>query len=474
MQFTSYEFLILAPLFYIVYFLLNKLNNRTYAKFWTIAVSFFIVGFADIACAVILAVSVLFNFIAGRIMLKSGKRLGKAVMISAIVADIALLGYFKYTNFFLNTVNKVVGTQFDMLNIILPLGISFYVFQEIVYLKDTYEGKSDKYSFVDFTLYLTYFPKVVSGPLVKHNDIIGQFNDASTRHINWENIAKGFFLFSIGIFKKLVIADNLCDWVNLGFGMSSPNFWQAWAMVLCFTLQIYFDFSGYSDMAIGIARIMNIQLPMNFNSPYKAENIKDFWSRWHITLSNTLAETVYFPLGGNRKGEIRTYFNLLATFLVSGIWHGAAWTYIIWGALHGILEIIERLLLKCKLKIHGFAGRVYTVLSVTLLWIFFRAPSATSALKILKAMFSLPGLDITSIGKLCENDIFGRFPQALGALMIICVIAVLFYVVFKCKNSMQLTEEMKPSAKTALAVMLLITVAFMHFSRVSSFIYATF
>lgn len=251
------------------------------------------------------------------------------MLILGIMANIALLGYFKYSDFFIENINDVFKTNMALLNLTLPLAISFFTFQQIAYLVDSYKGKTQEYDVVNYAVFVTFFPQLIAGPIVHHKEMMPQFAYASNNRINAENISRGLFIFAIGLFKKVVIADTFAIYANEGFDVAKVlSFYEAWATSLSYTFQLYFDFSGYTDMAIGLALLFNIVLPFNFNSPYKALNIQDFWRRWHMTLSRFLRDYIYIPLGGNRKGTVLTYRNLMATFVIGGLWHGAAWTFV--------------------------------------------------------------------------------------------------------------------------------------------------
>ncbi len=277
------------------------------------------------------------------------------MLIVGILGNLLLLGYFKYADFFISNFNVAVGSNISLLHITLPLAISFFTFQQIAYLVDSYKGKVRKHNFISYTAFVTFFPQLIAGPIVHHSEMMPQFENIKNKIINKNNIAKGFFIFSLGLFKKVIIADTFAIWTKSGFDTSlTLNFLEGWATSLSYTFQLYYDFSGYTDMAIGAALFFNIHLPINFNSPYKATDIQDFWRRWHITLSRFLRDYVYIPLGGNRKGNYRTYLNLFLTFLVGGIWHGAGWTFIFWGFLHGVAIVVNRLWKNWGFKVNSF------------------------------------------------------------------------------------------------------------------------
>ncbi|MCL1465907.1 MBOAT family O-acyltransferase [Argonema galeatum] len=338
-------------------------------------------------------------------------------MTLAIAVNLALIGYFKYANFFADSVNHLIGTAFRLDPIVLPLAISFFTFVQITYLVDAYRGETKEDNFFNYCLFVTFFPHLIAGPIVHHKDLMPQFADKSIYRFKGEYLAVGLTIFFMGLFKKVVFADRIAVYATPVFDAASQGlpltFFEAWAGVLAYTLQLYFDFSGYSDMAIGASYLFGIKLPLNFDSPYKAVNIIDFWRRWHITLSNFLREYLYIPLGGNRKGNFRRYLNLMITMLLGGLWHGAGWTFIFWGGLHGIYLVINhqwrsfrRWLGHDLNKSHWFTQGIswfVTFLAVIVSWVFFRAKTLDAATGILGAMtgangISLPKALLTKLG----------------------------------------------------------------------------
>ena len=263
----------------------------------------------------------------------------------------------------------------------MPIAISFFTFQQIIYLVDSYRGETKEYAFLNYSVFVAFFPQLISGPIVHHKEMMPQFENNRNKIINHENIAIGMLFFSIGLFKKVVLADTFATWATNGFDRAEIlYFFEAWATSLSYTFQLYFDFSGYADMAIGIGLLFNIRLPINFNSPYKSRDIRDFWRRWHITLSRFLRDYVYIPLGGNKGTSIKTYNNLMVTFLIGGIWHGAGWTFVFWGLLHGLALVLQRLWSSFGLKMPTLLAWFITYNFVNLAWVFFRAESFSDAL----------------------------------------------------------------------------------------------
>lgn len=397
MLFNSYEFIFLfLPVTFFVYFWLNKKRLTQAAKAWMVFASLFFYSWWNIIYLPLILGSILFNFAVGSTITKMGaigsKKKGgsrKGVLTFGIVANIVLLGYFKYMDFFIDNANILLGTQWDLMHIVLPLGISFFTFTQIAYLVDAYRDEVREMDYLNYTLFVTFFPHLLAGPILHHKEMMPQFDSIKSKVVNYRNIAAGLFLFSVGLFKKVVIADTFAQWANAGFDTAQTlNVIEAWATSLSYTFQLYFDFSGYTDMALGVALLFNIKLPINFNSPYKALNIQDFWRRWHITLSRFLRDYIYIPLGGNRNGEFRTYANLFTVFLVGGLWHGASWMFVAWGALHGIAIVIHRAWQQTGLVMHKYLAWFLTFNFINVSWIFFRAKDGENAWNVLHGMFA--------------------------------------------------------------------------------------
>jgi alginate O-acetyltransferase complex protein AlgI len=404
MLFNSYAFLLgFLPVTLIGYFLLGRVRI-TLAAGWLALASLFFYGYWDFRYVPLLLASMLFNFaIGGRITRAAGSRTAGRLFVLGVVGNLALLGYFKYADFFLGSLAAITGSQLAPLGIILPLGISFFTFTQIAYLADARIGKAREYSFTNYALFVTYFPHLIAGPILHHREMMPQFASADPYRIRASNFAVGSAIFVIGLAKKVLIADNLSRYVNDLFGApGNPSFFVAWGGVLAYTFQLYFDFSGYSDMAIGLSRMFGVKLPLNFNSPYKAESIADFWRRWHMTLSRFLRDYLYIPLGGNRKGPIRRYVNLLITMLLGGLWHGASWTYVAWGGLHGIYLVVNHgwQALRERLGYGGqgvpwkLAATFLTFVAVVYAWVFFRASSFHDAIAVAGGMTGLYGFAI--------------------------------------------------------------------------------
>lgn len=489
MLFNSYEFIFaFLPITFFIYFYLNNKRLIDISKGFLVFSSLFFYSWWNISYLPIILSSMFINYLIGgllsNIVDKGAKNLSrKSVLVVGIIANLSLLGYFKYFDFFLENVNYSLGTDISLLHLTLPLAISFFTFQQIAYLVDSYRKETKEYDFLNYALFVTFFPQLIAGPIVHHKEMMPQFANIRNKVISYRNIAKGVFVFSIGLFKKVVIADTFSVWATAGFDSSVPlNFFEAWATSLSYTFQLYFDFSGYTDMAIGLALLFNIRLPINFNSPYKATNIQDFWRRWHITLSRFLKDYIYIPLGGNRKGEFRTYANLLMTFVLGGIWHGAGWTFVFWGFLHGIALVIQRAWNQTGLRLWKWLAWLITFNFVNIGWVFFRAKEWDDAVHVLSAMFSfdyivLPGSLKSHLISLKEygvefgfmfNHILGSTGQTIGFLVLGFVLTLFF------KNSNDNISEFEFSLKSVVLASLAFSVAVLSMTKVSEFLYFNF
>lgn len=393
MLFNSFEYLLVfLPLTAVIYFWLNRHTDGLYGKLWLVAASLFFYGWWSIAYLWLIGGSMLFNYGMARWLGQLRSNQARTVLIAAIACNLALLGYYKYADFFIGNINPLLNQPLPLLQLALPLGISFFTFTQIAFLADVYRGKAREYNLTHYFLFVTYFPHLIAGPIMHHKEMMPQFAATTAQAVNWKNIYLGLFILAIGLLKKVVLADSLATAANTGFNSKDILLFQdAWLSSLSYTLQLYFDFSGYTDMAIGASLIFNIRLPENFNSPYKARNIRDFWQRWHITLSRWLRDYLYIPLGGNRYGIPRSYAALIITFLLGGLWHGPSWTFVIWGLLHGAAAVLHRIWQQCNCKIPEFSSWLLTFLFVNFAWVFFRADDIATATNILKSMAGMHG-----------------------------------------------------------------------------------
>ncbi|MFJ7977687.1 MBOAT family O-acyltransferase [Peribacillus sp. NPDC096379] len=480
MIFNSFEFIFLfLPIVFLGYFILNKISF-TFAKVWLFLSSLFFYGWWNPIYLPLLLFSLVVNYIIGTILGKVKHPLKKKILLTiGILFNVCLLGYFKYYDFFITNINAAFDTDYRVMNLILPLAISFYTFQKIPYLVDSYHGETRGYHPLNYGLFVTFFPQLIAGPIVQHGDVMSQFENKVNRKINYRNIAIGLSVFSIGLFKKVGIADTFAKLANSGYRDPSVlTFLDSWITSLSYTFQLYFDFSGYSDMAIGAALLFNIRLPMNFNSPYKALSIQDFWRRWHITLSNFLTRYIYIPLGGNRKGPIRTYINIMIIFLVSGIWHGAGWTFIIWGLMHGIASVINRLWSQAGFKLPKLLAWFITFQFVNAAWVFFRAPSIDAAIMVFKSMIGWNGIRLPENfhPKFFSNfnPPYYEFTMNESFYYVIGWLLFAFLIAVFAKNSMYVKDHLKPNLGSAIFIALLLTYSIFQLQQVSAFLYFNF
>jgi len=469
--FNSHIFIfIFLPVVFVGFFLLARVG-AFFAASWLTLASFFFYGWWSPKYVLLLLLSIAFNFLASRAMdrfpVGQADRARRHVLIGALIANLALLAYYKYANFFLDNLALVDPQWRFAVDVTLPLGISFFTFTQIAFLVDAYRGRSSEPSFVHYCLFVTYFPHLIAGPVLHHSEMMPQFRERITYRLSSLNVSVGLTIFAIGLFKKVVIADSLAPYANAVFDGGAahpPTFLEAWAGALAYTFQLYFDFSGYSDMAIGLSRMFNVTLPLNFNSPYRAANIIDFWRRWHMTLSRFLRDYVYIPLGGSRRGSHRRYVNLMLTMVLGGMWHGAGWTFIVWGGLHGIYLVINH---AWRWLWSGFGrpglvspgagrllGRLLTFLAVVVGWVFFRSDSMATAVSMLDGMAGLNGVVLQDgwQGRLGALDAavahagvtFGDL-RALDSVRILGFLVMLAVVCVYWPNTQELLARFRPA-----------------------------
>jgi D-alanyl-lipoteichoic acid acyltransferase DltB (MBOAT superfamily) len=471
MLFNSYEFLFfyLPAVLAGFYGLLRY--GRAAAIAWLALASLFFYGWWNPACVLLLLASVGFNFLAGRriSLTPAGSRARNWLLAGSIAADLALLGYYKYANFFVRAVNDLAGVRLGLEEIVLPLGISFFTFTQIAFLVDAYRGRAREYRFVPYLLFVTYFPHLIAGPILHHGEMMPQFSrDQGGRRVA-DDFAAGFTLFLFGLFKKTALADGIAPHAQQLFASAQsqpPMFLESWIGALAYTFQLYFDFSGYSDMAIGLSLLFGIRLPLNFDSPYKAADIADFWRRWHMTLSRFLRDYLYIPLGGNRCPPWRHNLNLFLTMLLGGFWHGANWTYLAWGALHGAYLVIHHGWRSLRRRAGWgadpvsrparWAGRLLTFAAVVFGWVLFRADSLATAGGILRGMLGLNGLALPAglkdgalgVRLAAEGWTFSESPLLHGAGPALWV-AALSLISMSTPNTNEIFARFRPSLNMA-------------------------
>lgn len=489
MLFNSYIFmLVFLPLVLVGYYGLNYAKQYRLAQAYLIGMSLWFYGYNNIYYLAILIVSVLVNYAIsyGMFRLKSDEKTKrKSLLAAGVLLNLGILFYFKYYDFFIENMNVLLKKDYNLLHIVLPLGISFYTFQQLSFVIDCYKEECEKYSFLEYASYVTFFPQLIAGPIVYHSELIPQFRDEKNRRINYENLSKGIYAFTLGLAKKVLIADHFSKFVAMGYGnIPDLSSFNVIVIMVCYTLQIYFDFSGYCDMAYGIGYMFNVVLPINFNSPYKSLSIADFWDRWHMTLTRFFTRYVYIPLGGNRRGKIRTYVNVMIVFLVSGFWHGASWTFVLWGVLHGIFMVGHRLFGKYLEKLPKIFRWFGTFSIVSFLWSLFRANSIFQA----RALWSHLWYDwkresflqlYTCLSDTVEVEILGRVglsslmemqPWLLPMIFIVLVVLACLFM----RNTQEKVAMMKLSKKKIFVVIVLFMWSLLSLSSMSEFLYFNF
>lgn len=441
MLFHSYPFLLLfLPLVLAGFYLLGRYTGKNACIAWLTLTSLFFYGYWHPAFLWLLILHIVCNYALSRWMIRSGQRTRNLLCAVGIIGNLLVLGYFKYTLFLLDVISPFFQLEGGNPSIILPIGLSFHTFQQIAFLSDARRdpAKTD-YRFLDYAFLVAFFPQLVAGPIIHHNELLPQLKNRFTR-FRLDRFAPGVALLLMGLCKKAVFADRVAPIANLMFdsagGGNIPALPDAWAGMLAYSLQLYFDFSGYSDMACGLALMLNFRLPLNFDSPYQATSIVGFWRRWHITLSRFLRDYVYIPLGGSRGSAARTTTTLMATMLIGGLWHGAGWTFILWGGLHGAGLAVNHAWTALRKKrglapLPAAAGWALTFLWVMLCWVFFRAPDFATAGRILTGMAGLHG---TAPGAMWEVIKANQFAMA----------GVLFLVVLFMPNSLRLIRHYRP------------------------------
>lgn len=488
MLFNSYLFILFfLPVCVAVYFLLHHIGQVKAAKIWLLGMSLWFYGYFNPSYVLIICGSILFNFGVSKLLLAQkragAEKTGRAAMIFGVAANVALLFYFKYFDFFLENINALFHADFTMRNIVLPLGISFFTFQQISYVVDSYRGETQGYTLLDYAVFVSFFPQLVAGPIVLHSELIPQLRDPARRRPQAEYLARGLYLFAAGLFKKVIVADTLGNLVSLGFGgIEILTSIDVLLVIVCYALQLYYDFSGYSDMATGIASMFHIDLPVNFDSPYKAKSILEFWDRWHMTLTRFLRQYIYFPLGGSRKGRVRTYVNIMIVFLVSGFWHGANWTFVVWGLLHGIAEVITRRFRNTWSRIPAFLQWLLTFGFVSCAFLIFRADSLSQAYIMFRKLATLESLSITPtmlegltlpeiahIEKLTgiEGMLGGRYGIHLWAFL-----GIVMYATLRTENVQK--KKFVCSGKTLLQTVGMLAWTIVSLSGISTFLYFNF
>ena len=480
-------FIFLPICLFLYYMAVNKEKGKL-AKIWLIAMSLWFYGSFQLIYLFILLGSILFNYTLSYGMNRTrGKNILKVrgLLILGIIGNLGLLVYFKYTNFFIENINIFFKSNITLLRVLLPLGISFFTFQQISYLVDTYKDEIKNCGFIDYMLYITYFPKLVEGPIVTPKEMLPQFERIGTIRFDMERFVKGLCLLIFGLLKKVILADTFGGAVDYGYtNLSIMHGSDAVLLVVFYALQLYFDFSGYCDMGRGISWMFGIELPVNFNSPYKAGNIIDFWKRWHITLNRFFTKYIYIPLGGNRKGCIKMYRNLLLIFLLSGLWHGAGWNFILWGLLHGVLYVLTRMWQEKRGKKEGYPlGVLLTFCFVSIAWVYFRAESVAQGNELIYLIFKNDFVLINrNLAGYFNLDEFWYILKVLHLdawkyghyILMFVITGFSLLLVFFGKNAAEAAEKLNPKVWTAILMAGLFLWCVLTFSNVSTFLYFNF
>lgn len=488
MLFNSYVFiLVFLPIVWSIYFLLNKCRCYKFAQVALIVSSFVFYGYQTPKLCFLLGGTIVGNYVFHRILtrMEEGK-VKKLVLFAGILANLSLIFYFKYFDFFLENVNRLVANDFVLKNIALPLGISFFTFQQISMLVDSSKQGMERYSFIEYALFVSYFPQLVAGPIVLHQELIPQFRDETKKKVNLENMITGVEYFVFGFAKKVLIADAFARICDAGYeNMTTLNAYSTVLTILAFTLQIYFDFSGYCDMALGLGKLFNFELPMNFNSPYKATSIAEFWKRWHMTLTRFLTTYLYIPLGGNRKGTWRTYVNIMIVFTISGLWHGAAWTFVLWGIMHGAMQVLHRMGKSFFDKLPGWLMWAGTFAFVNVAWVFFRAEYFRQPFRLLARLITGGGglCQEALLLPACENSVLMTFLEGLlpggGYAWAQQICMLLWFVAWiiicaKAPSSHEIVAKRIRSNRYFMALGVLFAWTFVWLLQISKFIYFNF
>jgi len=488
MYFNSYIFtLVFLPVSLLGYYLINRTKKYQLGRLWLLGVSLLFVGYLNIYYVLITMASVLAGFAFLCFVTKNGiaERSRKIGLIIGIAAHVGILLYFKYSNFFIENINVVLKQEIPVLEIILPIGISFYTFQQIAYLVDCYKDVTVKCSFLEYCLYITYFPKFLQGPILLHEDMIPVLRDESNKQFSFEHFSRGLYAFSLGLAKKVLLADNIALLVNAGYAnideLNSPS---VLLIIIGYSVQLYFDFSGYCDMALGVGEMLQIPLPINFNSPYKAVKVTDIWARWHMTLTRFFTRYIYIPLGGNRKGEGRMYANTFLVFLVSGLWHGSAWTFVVWGILHGIAMMLSKFLKRCNILLPKVVGWFLTFTFWVVSFAIFRSQSLKEAMRLFARLIKggmgriydgfytqiEKQIEVTLLQRLDVTNVLGRYPE-------IIVIALVLLPLIGClcmKNTQEKLQQFRFTYAKLAVTIVLFFYSFLSLGGVTVFLYANF
>jgi D-alanyl-lipoteichoic acid acyltransferase DltB (MBOAT superfamily) len=509
MLFNSYMFILgFLPVCLLGYGLTARYAGKRPAIIFLTLASAFFYGWWNPPYLLLIFGSILLNYSLGRsqghiVRRRGGARGSRVVLALGVAINLGVLAYFKYANFFVRTASDLLHAAWTLDTIFLPLAISFFTFTQIAYLVDAYTGEASEYNFIDYSFFVLFFPHLIAGPIVRHHEILPQVHRTDGL-LRVRHLTVGLTVFALGLAKKVLLADPAGTIVAESFGPveltgEAPRLLQAWAGALAYTCQLYFDFSGYSDMAVGLGCMFGIKMPLNFNSPYKARSIAEFWRRWHISLSRFLRDYLYIPLGGNRKGKVRQYANLMTTMLLGGLWHGAGWTFVFWGGLHGLYLCVNHAWSRvsrgwgwAQSRAAGRAYHLITFLAVVVSWVFFRAKTFGAAVTMVKGMLGFNGIALpyAAAGWVKRLGLSGVQLGFTGVgLHTVTVIAALLAIAFTMPNTQEITRLARPTIERVfsrsrlvwrpslgwgVAVGLVLSLAMLRLNRVSEFLYFQF
>ena len=510
MLFNSYIFIfIFLPLTLLGWYGLNLHKKYSLANIFLAGMSLWFYGYFNVYYLAIILSSIGLNYLLSYLLTKipadtsepdtpaslHAKLWSRVGLVVGILINLGILFYFKYYDFFIENINFAFHTDFTLRHILLPLGISFFTFQQLSFIIDRCTGRCEHYSLINYVTFVTFFPQLIAGPIVLYKEMIPQFEDTSRRNFNAASFSRGIYLFVLGLAKKVLLADTFALMANYGFAQTfSLDCISTIAVILAYTFELYFDFSGYSDMAIGLGKMFNIELPINFNAPYRACSIKEFWQRWHITLSRFFVTYVYIPLGGSRKGRVRMLINTFIIFLLSGLWHGAAWTYVAWGAMHGLLVVWDNLGIigirgrdekrPSRFHIPAWLGWIFTFTLFNLSLFFFRSTNMIAALQLFKNLFiGYTGkiYDVAAQLNISETYVVRQALELAAPglvthmylIFMILLFVLAFYLIFG-PNAYERTMRGKLTSARCWIICILLVWCIVSLSQVSTFLYFNF
>lgn len=503
MLFNSYIFIfVFLPLVLLGWYGLNHYGKYQLANLFLAGMSLWFYGYFNTYYLAIILVSIGMNYLLSYLLTKvpkdsaRRKTWNRAGLCVGLFLNLGILFYFKYYDFFIENINAVFGTDFVLKNILLPLGISFFTFQQLSFIIDRCLDRTEHYPFLNYVTFVTFFPQLIAGPIVLYDELIPQFQDTSRRRFDSVSFARGIYLFVLGLAKKVLLADTFALMANYGFAQTfSLDSITTVVVILSYTFELYFDFSGYSDMAMGLGRMFNIELPVNFDSPYRSCTIKEFWQRWHITLSRFFITYVYIPLGGSRKGKARMLLNTFIIFLLSGLWHGAAWTYVVWGVIHGILVVWDNLGIvgirgreekrPSRFHIPAWLGWIGTFTLFNLSLFFFRSESMLGAVQLFRNLFSgtwngklfeiASQLDISEIYIIRQavDLIAPNLVNYVYMIFMLLLFVLAFYLIFQ-PNAYERAMNKELTSGKCWAACILLVWCILSLSQVSTFLYFNF